>query len=224
MLDGHVADVLVVSARTSGSPANAEGITLFLLHRDAPGVRVARQWRIDTRAAALVALDGVRVGAEAVLGEVDAGGALLARVLDRATIGLTADMLGGMTAAFEMTVDYLKTRRQFGVPIGTFQALKHRAARLYVEIELARSAVIAAHRALDEGADDMQTARMAAIAKARCSEAYMLVAHEAVQMHGGIGMTDEHDVGFYLKAARAAEIMFGDAMYHRDRLARLQGY
>ena len=224
VLDGHVADVLVVSARTSGSPANAEGITLFLLHRDAPGVRVARQWRIDTRAAALVALDGVRVGAEAVLGEVDAGGALLARVLDRATIGLTADMLGGMTAAFEMTVDYLRTRRQFGVPIGSFQALKHRAARLYVETELARSAVVAAHRALDESADDMQAARMAAIAKARCSDAYMLVAHEAVQMHGGIGMTDEHDVGFYLNAARAAEIMFGDAAYHRDRLARLQGY
>jgi len=224
VVDGHVADLLVVSARSSGQARDAEGITLFLTRRDAPGVRVERQWRIDARGAALVGLDGVRVGPEAVLGGVDAGGTLCQQVLDRATIGFTADMLGGMTAAFEMTLDYLKTRRQFGVPIGSFQALKHRAARMYVEIELARSAVMAAHRALDDGADDAHVARMAGTAKARCSDAYMLVGHEAVQMHGGIGMTDEHDVGFYLKAARAAEIMFGDAAYHRDRVARLEGY
>jgi len=224
VLDGHVADVLVISARTSGGVHDPEGITVFLLRRDAPGVRVERQWRIDARTAALVGLDGVRVGPEAVLGGVDSGATLLARVLDRATIGLTADMLGGMTAAFEMTLEYLKTRRQFGVPIGSFQALRHRAAKLYVEIELARSAVMAAHRALDDRADDPHVARMAGTAKARCADAYMLVGHEAVQMHGGIGMTDEHDVGFYLKAARAAEIMFGDAAYHRDRVARLEGY
>ncbi|TMB43718.1 MAG: acyl-CoA dehydrogenase [Deltaproteobacteria bacterium] len=224
VLDGHVADILVISARTSGQARDPAGITLFLLPRDAPGVRVERQWRIDARAAALVGLDGARVGPEAVLGGVDSGATLLARVLDRATIGLTADMLGGMTAAFEMTLEYLKTRRQFGVPIGSFQALRHRAARLYVEIELARSAVMAAHRALDDRADDSHVARMAGIAKARCSDACMLVGHEAVQMHGGIGMTDEHDIGFYLKAARAAEIMFGDAAYHRDRVARLDGY
>src|SRR5439155_9219418 len=224
VVDGHVADLLVVSARSSGQARDAEGITLFLTRRDAPGLRVERQWRIDARGAALVGLDGVRVGPEAVLGGVDAGGTLCARVLDRATIGFTADMLGGMTAAFEMTLDYLKTRRQFGVPIGSFQALKHRAARMYVEIELARSAVMAAHRALDDRVDDAQVGRMAATAKARCSDAYMLIGHEAVQMHGGIGMTDEHDIGFYLKAARAAEIMFGDAAYHRDRVARLEGY
>src|SRR5438552_188585 len=131
---------------------------------------------------------------------------------------------GGRAAAFETTLESLKTRRQFGVPIGSFQALRHRAAKLYVEIELARSAVMAAHRALDDRADDPHVARMAGTAKARCADAYMLVGHEAVQMHGGIGMTDEHDVGFYLKAARAAEIMFGDAAYHRDRVARLEGY
>jgi len=224
VLDGHVADLIVVSARTSGQARDAEGITLFVIRRDAPGVRVERQWRIDTRVAALVGLDGVRVGPEAVLGGVDSGGELCARVLDRATIGFTADMLGGMTAAFEMTLDYLKTRRQFGVPIGSFQALRHRAARMYVEIELARSAVMAAHRALDDRLDDAQIARVAGTAKTRCSDTYMLVGHETVQMHGGIGMTDEHDIGFYLKAARAAEIMFGDAAYHRDRVARLEGY
>jgi acyl-CoA dehydrogenase len=123
-----------------------------------------------------------------------------------------------------MTLDYLKTRKQFGVPIGSFQALKHRAARLFVELELARSIVHAAHAALDEGADDGRVARLASAAKARCSDAYRLVGNEGVQMHGGIGMTDEHDVGFFLKRARGAEVTFGDAAYHRDRVARLDGY
>jgi acyl-CoA dehydrogenase len=133
-------------------------------------------------------------------------------------------MLGGMAACFEMTLDYLRTRKQFGVPIGSFQALKHRAARMFVELELVRSIVLAAHRALDDGADDARIGRLASAAKARCSDAFVLVGNEGVQMHGGIGMTDEHDVGFFLKRARAAEITFGDAAFHRDRVARLDGY
>jgi alkylation response protein AidB-like acyl-CoA dehydrogenase len=224
VLDGHVADWLIVSARTSGAARETAGITLFLLPRQAAGVAVERQWRLDGRGAALVALDGVAVGEDAILGRVDEGGPLLSRVIDRATIALTAEMLGGMNAAFTMTLAYLKTRVQFGAPIGSFQALKHRAARLFVEIELARSAVLAAHRVLDDGADDVQVARAASIAKARCSDAYVLAGNEGVQIHGGIGMTDEHDIGFYLKRARTAEITFGDAAHHRDRLARLDGY
>jgi alkylation response protein AidB-like acyl-CoA dehydrogenase len=145
-------------------------------------------------------------------------------VLDRATIAISATMLGAMTAAFEMTVDYLKTRTQFGVRIGTFQALKHRAARMYVETELARSVVVAAHAALDTAADDTRVARLAAAAKARCTDAFLLIANEGIQMHGGIGMTDEHDIGLYLKRARGDEMTFGDAAYQRDRLARLDGY
>jgi alkylation response protein AidB-like acyl-CoA dehydrogenase len=180
--------------------------------------------RVDGRNAALVHLEGVRVAREAVVGEVDGGTALLERVVDRATAGLAAEMLGGMRAAFETTVDYLKTRTQFGVPIGSFQALKHRAARMYVEIELACSAVMDAHRRLDEGADDRTVARAVSIAKARCSDAFLLIGNEAIQMHGGIGMTDEHDIGFFLKRARAAETTFGDAAHHRDRMARLDGY
>ena len=129
VLDGHVADWLLVSARTAGEPRDASGVTLFLVPANAPGVVAERQWRVDYRPAALVRLDCVTVSAEAVLGGEGQGGRLLARVLDRATIALTADMLGGLTAAFEMTLDYLKTRKQFGVPIGSFQALKHRAAR-----------------------------------------------------------------------------------------------
>jgi acyl-CoA dehydrogenase len=224
VLDGHVADWLIVSTRTAGGPRDAEGITLFLVRPDTPGLRIERQTRLDGRNAALVLLDGVRVGPEAAVGEIDRGGALLARVLDRATAGLAAEMLGSMSAAFDMTVEYLKTRVQFGVPIGSFQALKHRAAKMYVEIELARSAIMQAHRVLDEGRGEPAVARAASIAKARCSDAFVLIGNEGVQMHGGIGMTDEHDIGFFLKRARAAATTFGDAAYHRDRLARLDGY
>jgi acyl-CoA dehydrogenase len=224
VLDGHVADRLVVSARTAGAPGDAHGITLFLLPADTPGITIERQSRIDSRNAALVRLDGVEAGPDTVLGAVDQGGALLGRGLDRATIGLTAEMLGSMSAAFETTVDYLKTRVQFGVPIGSFQALKHRAAKMYVELELARSAVMGAHRALDERRDDATVARLASLAKARCSDAFVLIANECVQMHGGIGVTDEHDVGFFFKRARVAAATFGDAAFHRERTALLAGY
>ncbi len=222
--DGNVADWLFVSARTSGAPRDAAGVTLFALKADTPGVKIERLSRIDGRNAATVRLDDVRVGADAIVGAVDHGGPLLAKVADRGAIALSAEMLGGMTAALEMTVDYLKTRVQFGVLIGTFQALKHRAAKMYIESELARSAVMAAHRALDEQRDDTTIARLASIAKARCADAFNLIAKEGVQMHGGIGMTDEHDIGFFLKRARVAEMTFGDAAYHRDRYARLEGY
>jgi alkylation response protein AidB-like acyl-CoA dehydrogenase len=149
---------------------------------------------------------------------------VLSSVVDRATVALCAEMLGGMQAAFEMTLDYLKTRQQFGKVIGTFQALKHRAARLYMELELARSLVMAAHEAVDAGKSDQEIARLASMTKARLSDAFVLTANEAVQMHGGIGMTDEHDIGFFLKRARAAEIQFGDAVFHRGRVAGLDGY
>ena len=230
VLDGHVADRLIVSARTgmsaptAGAAGDAKGITLFLISPDTPGVTIVRQSRIDGRNVALVRLDEVRVEGAAVVGEVDGGGALLARILDRATIGLTAEMLGSMHAAFEMTNEYLKTRLQFGVPIGSFQALKHRAAKLYIELELSRSAVMGAHRALDEGHDEGTVARLASLAKARCSDAFVLVGNECVQMHGGIGVTDEHDIGFFFKRARVAEMTFGDAAWHRERTAALDGY
>jgi len=224
VLDGQCADWLIVSARTAGGARDAAGVTLFLVPRDARGLAVEPLHRVDARGAALVRLDPVRVAGDAILGAEGQGGALLERVLDRATIGLGAEMLGGMAACFEMTLDYLRTRKQFGVPIGSFQALKHRAARMFVELELVRSIVLAAHRALDDGADDARISRLASAAKARCSDAFVLVGNEGVQMHGGIGMTDEHDVGFFLKRARAAEITFGDAAFHRDRVARLDGY
>lgn len=223
--DAPAADALVVAARTSGRPGEEAGVTLLLVPRGAAGLTCEPQTRIDHRSAALVRLAGVRVGRDAVLGEPGAGGALLARVLDRATAGLCAEMVGATSQVFEDTVQYLKTRVQFGVPIGSFQALKHRAARVFMEIELARSATLAAVRALDgDGADEADTARLVSLAKARCSDAFLLAANEAVQMFGGVGMTDEYDVGFYLKRARVAEMTFGDAAWHRERWARLGGY
>src|SRR5205823_5056592 len=190
-------------------PAVAAGERLLALAWQEPGSRYDPH-HVETRAER--AGGGWRLRGEKI------------QVLDRATVGLTAEMLGSMSAAFEMTIDYLKTRVQFGVPIGSFQALKHRAARMFVELELARSAVMHAHRVLDEGRDDAAVARAASIAKARCSDAFLLIGNEGVQMHGGIGMTDEHDIGFFLKRARAAQLTLGDAAWHRDRMAWLNGY
>jgi alkylation response protein AidB-like acyl-CoA dehydrogenase len=226
VLDGQAAEHFIVSARTDGQDDDAAdgGITLFVVRRDAPGVTVEPQHRIDGRGSARVVLESVTVSSDGLLGAEGAATAVLERVLDRATIALTAEMLGSMCVAFETTLEYLKTREQFGKPIGSFQALKHRAARLFIETELARSIVMEAHAAIDRGADDGEVARLASAAKARCSDAFMLVANEAVQMHGGIGMTDEHDIGLFLKRARAAEIQFGDAAHHRDRVATLDGY
>ncbi len=220
--DGVGAGRFIVSARTRGEVADPGGITLLLVNATASGLSIERQWRIDARNAALVRLDNVRVGTADVLGTVDGGGELLTSVIDQATVGLCAEMLGSMSAALEMTLDYLRTRVQFGVPIGSFQALKHRAARMYIETELARSAVFAAHQALDETSADVP--RLTSIAKARCSDAFVLIGNEGVQLHGGIGMTDEHDIGFFIKRARVAEITFGDAAHHRNRFAELHGY
>jgi acyl-CoA dehydrogenase len=222
VLDGGAADALIVSARTSGSSNDTTGVTLFLIAKDTPGVRVTRQHRADCRATAIVSLDNVKIGQESVIGDIGAGWPILTHTVDRATVGLCAEMLGGMSYIFEATVEYLKTRQQFGVLIGTFQGLQHRASRLFMEIELARSSTMAAARAADADAADFQ--QLVSLAKARCSDAYVLAANEGVQMHGGIGMTDEHDAGFYLKRARAAEMTFGDAAWHRDRWAKLNGY
>jgi len=220
--DAHVADAIVVAARNAGGPTDADGITLFLVPKGAPGLAIERQHRVDSRNVGLLRLAGVRAAAADVVGAVGAGGALLERVVDRATAGLCAEMLGAMSQAAEDTFQYLKTRTQFGVPIGSFQALKHRAAKMYIELELARSCVMAVARAVD--ADDDDLPRLVSLAKARCSDAGILITNEAVQMFGGVGMTDEYDVGFYMKRARVAEMTFGDAAWHRDRFARLSGY
>ncbi len=222
VLDGHAADAFVVVARTSGSPGDRDGLTLFLVPASAPGVTATRTFLVDSRGAARVRFDGVHAPDADVIGEVDRGADILDRVLDRATIALSAEMLGGLVEAFERTIGYLKERRQFGVPIGSFQALKHRAAQMFCEVELCRSVVMDALRALDESRPDVPLTACAA--KARATDAFLLVTAEAVQMHGGVGVTDELDIGLFLKRARAADATFGGAAYQRGRFASLSGY
>jgi acyl-CoA dehydrogenase len=216
--DGTIADHFIMSARAP------DGIALFVVPAAAKGVNVSRQSRIDGRSCAIVRFDAVTLPREARLGASERGHRLVERVIDTATAGLCAEMLGAMNAAFAMTLDYLKTRVQFGVPIGSFQALQHRAGRIFVETELARSAVMYANGVLDGQDGGASAARAVSIAKAKCSDAFMQVAYDSVQMHGGIGMTEEHDIGLFLKRARVCEMTFGDAAYHRDRFGRLGGF
>lgn len=222
VLDGHVANVLIVVARTSGETNDRTGISLFVVAADAPGVVRSRSIMADSRNAARISFSDVHVASENVLGPLGAGADLLEAVLDRARAGLAAEMLGSAEEAFERTVQYLKDRRQFGVPIGSFQVLKHRAAQMFCEIETTRSAVLAANDALDRRAND--AASLVSLAKAKANETLHLVGNEGVQMHGGIGMTDEHEIGFFLKRARVAQATFGDSVFHRDRYATLMGY
>jgi acyl-CoA dehydrogenase len=221
VLDGHVADKLIVVARTAGEASDTAGLTLFLVDRGADGLTVDRTVMVDSRNAARVTLDGVQVDGADVLGEVGGGWPVLERVLDAGRACLAAELLGVSGESFRQTVDYLKQREQFGVKIGSFQALQHRAAHLFCEIELVRSATLRALQALDDGGNP---ALFVSLAKGKASEVAKLATNEAVQMHGGIGMTDEFDIGFYMKRARAGMETFGDAAFHGDRMARLMGY
>jgi alkylation response protein AidB-like acyl-CoA dehydrogenase len=222
VLDGHVADTLIVAARTEGADDDETGITLFLVDAKAIGVAVKRRAMVDTRNAAAVTLTDVHVDGADVLGEVGGGWAVLTRVLDAGRACLAAEMLGVAHESFTRTVDYLKQREQFGVHIGSFQALQHRAAQLFCELELARSVTLRALTALDANED--RAPMFASLAKAKVGEVARLATNEAVQMHGGIGMTDDFDIGFYMKRARAAQETFGDITFHGDRLASLMGY
>ena len=222
VLDGGVADLLVVAARTSGKDGDANGITLFLVEGNAKGLSRQKLKSVDSRAVANLSFADVEVNAEAVLGKADQGYGVLEATLDRARAGLAAEMLGSATQAFETTLEYLKTRTQFGQLIGTFQALQHRAAKMYTDLELTRSCVEAALAAIDGNSNEV--AQLASLAKAKANELAHLVSNEMVQMHGGIGMTDAHDAGLYMKRARAAEATFGSAAYHRDRYAALLEY
>ncbi len=220
--DAGEADRVVVTARSQGNRRDREGVAMFLLDPKAKGVTLVPVPTSDWRKRFHLKLDKVRLEDAARLSGTTPPDMALEGVLDRATVGLAAEMLGSMSEAFRMTVEYLKTRQQFGVPIGSFQALQHRAADEYVQSELSRSAVYYAAMCVDENMPDAQAA--VSTAKARCNDAFHLIANESIQMHGGIGMTDEHDIGFFFKRARVAEVTLGDSNYHRDRYARLREY
>ena len=220
--DGMGAGLFIVAARSAPASATADGITLFLVPADTAGLTREALDQIDARRPALLRFDGVTLGAESVLGEAGNGGALLTAILDRAYAGQAAELLGLATQAFETTLDYLKTRSQFGQLIGSFQALQHRASEMFGELQLTRSAVEAALAAVDANAPDLSS--LASLAKATANETAHRLSCEMVQLHGGIGMTHEHDAGLYLKRARVAEQAYGNLSFHRERWAKLNGY
>ena len=217
---GHVADLLIVAARTSGAPDDADGITLFAVSGDAATASPRRL--ADASIVARLDFADVQVDGDAVIGEVDGGRGPLDALLTVLRTGAASEMLGLANGATDMTMAYLRDRKQFGQAIGSFQALQHRAAHLYCELEVARAAVLKAQQLLDQGAEAAD--RAATVAKGMVGFASLLAVQEGVQMHGGIGMTDEYDIGFYMKRQRVLAELYGDSDFHADRLARLSGY
>lgn len=222
VIDGQSADHLIVAARTTGSAGDHHGISLFVMDAKTTGLTIERVGLVDSRGYAHITLDNVEVPEGALLGELHHGLAPLDKALDRARICLSAEMFGGLQEIFERTVQYLKERKQFGVLIGTFQALQHRAAHLYTEIEMCKSLLMLALEAIEKDADNAP--QLVSAAKARMSDVYELVSNEATQMHGGIGVTDELDIGLFLKRARVSAALLGSARFHYDRYATLEGF
>jgi alkylation response protein AidB-like acyl-CoA dehydrogenase len=213
VLDGGIADHLIIAASTAAGPS------LFLVDSVSPGVTISPLNLIDNRNAADVTLQDVRLGAETVIGVLGQARATIDRALDVGRALLAAELLGIAQEAFNRTVAYLKEREQFGVKIGSFQALQHRASRMYTNLELARGVVMKALRALDES--DRAASALASLAKANLTKTARDVLNEAVQMHGGIGVTDDIDIGLFFKRARVAGDTFGDDFFHRERLGRV---
>ena len=222
VVDGHTADLLIVAARTAGAAGECDGLTLFLVDPRSKGIETERTAMVDSHNAARIVFDNVEVNADGVLGEVDQGGALLEGILNIGRGAVASEMVGVSEEVFGRTVSYLKERKQFGKLIGEFQALQHRAAHLYVEIEITRAAVLQALQTLD---GDFENAGAAvAVAKAKAGSTATLAVQEGVQMHGGMGMTDQFDIGFFMKRARVCQELFGDSNFHADQLARLKSY
>ena len=221
-VQGASADVILVAARTAGSAGEADGLTLFAVERDSKGLNIDNVALADSSKAARLTLDNVEVDADAVVGEVDRGWGPLSRALNAGRAGAASELVGVAAGASEMTFEYLKQRKQFGKLIGEYQALQHRAAHLYGEIEIARAAALKAAQLLDAG--DPRAEMMTSVAKAKAAKTAALTVQEGVQMHGGIGMTDEHDIGLYMKREIVLGELFGGPRYHANRVAELSGY
>ena len=220
VVHGNSADVMLTVARTAGSPGEEAGLTLFAVPKGAAEVESVTL--ADSSKAARLTFDNVELDADAVVGDVDNGWAPLSRALNAGRAGAAAELVGVAAGASTMTVDYLKQRKQFGKLIGEFQSLQHRAAHLYGDIEIARACAFKAAELIDAG--DEKAELMVAVAKAKAADVASLSVREGVQMHGGIGMTDEHDIGLYLKREAVLGELFGDVYYHRNKVAELSGY
>jgi len=222
VIDGASADLIILLARTSGDKGDMTGLTLFLVDANSNGFETKKLDMADSRNYSNINFNNVEIPDSNILGDLETGGEIIENVLDIGRIAMASEMLGNAEAAFETTIDYLKQRKQFGVLIGSFQALQHRAAEMFCEIELTKSSVMGAMKAADEGSNELQ--RLSSLAKAMAGETLHLVSNEAVQMHGGIGVTDEYDIGFFLKRARVTEQIFGSSKYHTERYANLSGF
>ena len=222
VIDGASADLLIVLARTSGNKGESSGLTLFLIDSNNTGIERIKLDMADSRNYANINFNNVEVSTKNILGDEETGGETVENILDIGRIAIASEMLGNAEAAFETTLDYLKQRKQFGVLIGSFQALQHRAAEMFCELELTKSSVMAAMKAADEGSNELQ--RLSSLSKTMAGETLHLVSNEAVQMHGGIGVTDEYDIGFFLKRARVAEQIFGSSKFHTERYANISGF
>jgi len=222
VVQGASADVILVAARTGGSAGETDGLTLFAVGREANGLRMENVALADSSKAARLAFDNVEVDADAVIGDVDGGWAPLSRALNAGRAGAAFELVGVAAGASEMTFEYLKQRKQFGRLIGEYQALQHRAAHLYGEIEIARAAALKAAQLLDAG--DPRAELITSVAKAKAAKTATLAVQEGVQMHGGIGMTDEHDIGLYMKREAVLSELFGGPRFHANRVAGLSGY
>ena len=222
VLDGHVAGLLIVAARTAGAPGERDGLTLFLVNPKTKGIATERTAMVDSHNAARITFENVEVDADGVLGEVDQGFALLEGVLNIGRGAVASEMVGLSEEVFSRTVNYLRERKQFGKLIGEFQALQHRAAQLYIDIEITRAAVLKALQTLD--GDFANAGSAVAVAKARAGSTATLAVQEGVQMHGGMGVTDQFDIGFFMKRARVCQELFGDSNFHADQLARMKSY
>ena len=222
VIDGASADVLIVLTRTSGNSDELAGLTLFIIDSNADGIDKTKLDMADSRNYANINFNDVKCSNQDILGSLESGGETVESILDIGRIAISAEMLGNAESAFETTIEYLKQRKQFGVLIGTFQALQHRAAAMFCEIELTKSAVMAAVHGADERSNELQ--RLSSLAKTVAGETLHLVSNEAIQMHGGIGVTDEYDLGFFIKRSRVAEQIFGSSTYHTERYANLSGF
>lgn len=221
--NGHAADKLLVAARTSGKPGEKAGITLFLVDGDARGLTRQAVNGMDSHRTGLLTFKGVKVGKDAVVGEVGKGFDLLEAAVDRAAAMAVAEGIGLARECLERTIEYLKVRQQFGIPIGAFQALQHRAADMFAETEQIHSAAILA-AIMASGDDAVERKRAVSAAKAQLTESGWFVVKYAIQLHGGIGCTDEQDIGLFFKRMRCLHTLWGDRDWHVGRYASLEGF